>query len=71
MQELTYGVPAPTLRNRPALVVTGPWPTGALCALLEAVREVAASLNRHEFLLTAAPLPTRGTGSPINPIATF
>ena len=31
----------------------------------------AASLNRYEFLLTAAPLPTRGTGSPINPIATF
>ena len=27
--------------------------------------EVAASLNRYEFLLTAAPLPTRG-----NPIAT-
>ena len=38
---------------------------------LEAVGEVAASLNRYEFLLTAAPLPTRGTGSPINPIATF
>ena len=38
---------------------------------LEAVSEVAASLGRYEFLLTAAPLPTRGTGSPINPIATF
>lgn len=38
---------------------------------LEAVGEAAASLNRYEFLLTAAPLPTRGTGSPINPIATF
>ena len=38
---------------------------------LEAVGEVAASLNRYEFLLTAALLPTRGTGSPINPIATF
>ena len=38
---------------------------------LEAVGELAASLNRYEFLLTAAPLPTRGTGSPINPIATF
>ena len=38
---------------------------------LEAVAETAASLNRWEFLLTAAPLPTRGTGSPINPIATF
>ena len=38
---------------------------------LEAVEEVAASLDRYECLLTAAPLPTRGTGSPINPIATF
>ena len=38
---------------------------------LEALGEVAASENRWEFLLTAAPLPTRGTGSPINPIATF
>ena len=38
---------------------------------LEALGEVAASRNRWEFLLTAAPLPTRGTGSPINPIATF
>ncbi|MEE2638333.1 MAG: cyclase family protein, partial [Acidobacteriota bacterium] len=38
---------------------------------LEALGETAASLNRWEFLLTAAPLPTRGTGSPINPIATF
>jgi hypothetical protein len=38
---------------------------------LEAVADVAASRGRWEFLLTAAPLPTRGTGSPINPIATF
>ena len=38
---------------------------------LEALGEVAAARNRWEFLLTAAPLPTRGTGSPINPIATF
>lgn len=38
---------------------------------LDAVGDLAASLNRWEFLLTAAPLPTRGTGSPINPIATF
>ena len=38
---------------------------------LDALGEVAASLNRYEFLLTAAPLPTSGTGSPINPIATF
>ncbi|MYN64116.1 MAG: hypothetical protein F4X11_03680 [Acidobacteria bacterium] len=34
---------------------------------LEAVGEVAASLNRYEFLLTAAPLPTRGTGSAYQP----
>jgi hypothetical protein len=32
---------------------------------------MSRTLNRHEFLLTEAPLPTRGTGSPINPIATF
>ena len=38
---------------------------------LEALGDLAASLSRWEFLLTAAPLPTRGTGSPINPIATF
>ena len=38
---------------------------------LEALGEAAAARNRWEFLLTAAPLPTRGTGSPINPIATF
>ena len=38
---------------------------------LEALAAVAASRTRWEFLLTAAPLPTSGTGSPINPIATF
>jgi kynurenine formamidase len=39
---------------------------------LEAVAEEAARLNRWEFLLTAAPLAvTGGTGSPLNPIATF
>jgi hypothetical protein len=39
---------------------------------LEALSEAAASRNRWEFLLTAAPLPvTGGTGSPLNPIATF
>lgn len=39
---------------------------------LEALSEKAAALKRWEFLLTAAPLPIRGgTGSPINPIATF
>jgi kynurenine formamidase len=39
---------------------------------LEAIAEAAAARNRWEFLLTAAPLPIpKGTGSPINPIATF
>jgi len=39
---------------------------------LEALSEAAASRKRWEFLLTAAPIPIRGgTGSPINPIATF
>jgi kynurenine formamidase len=39
---------------------------------LEALSEAAAKRNRWEFLLTAAPIPlTGGTGSPLNPIATF
>jgi hypothetical protein len=39
---------------------------------LEALGEAAAARKRWEFLLTAAPLPIRGgTGSPLNPIATF
>ena len=39
---------------------------------LEALAEAAASRKRWEFLLTVAPLPFRGgTGSPVNPIATF
>jgi hypothetical protein len=39
---------------------------------LEALAETAAARHRWEFLLTAAPLPIRGgTGSPLNPIATF
>jgi kynurenine formamidase len=39
---------------------------------LEALGEAAAARGRWEFLLTAAPLPIRGgTGSPLNPIATF
>jgi hypothetical protein len=34
--------------------------------------EAAAKRKRWEFLLTAAPIPlTGGTGSPLNPIATF
>lgn len=39
---------------------------------LEALADAAASRRRWEFLLTAAPLAiVGGTGSPINPIATF
>jgi len=39
---------------------------------LEAVASVAASLNRWEFLVMAAPVRVpKGTGSPINPIAVF
>jgi kynurenine formamidase len=39
---------------------------------LEAVSKAAAERNRYIFLLTAAPLPVpHGTGSPLNPIATF
>ena len=39
---------------------------------LEALAEAAAARKRWEFLLTSAPLPIRGgTGSPLNPIATF
>ena len=39
---------------------------------LEPLSEAAAARRRWEFLLTAAPIPVPGgTGSPINPIATF
>ncbi|HEU4692411.1 MAG TPA: cyclase family protein [Vicinamibacterales bacterium] len=39
---------------------------------LEALAEAAAARKRWEFMLTAAPLPIPGgTGSPLNPIATF
>ena len=39
---------------------------------LEALAEAAAVRKRWEFLLTVAPLAIRGgTGSPVNPIATF
>ena len=39
---------------------------------LEALADAAATRKRWEFLLTVAPLPIRGgTGSPVNPIATF
>ncbi len=39
---------------------------------LEALAETAAGYKRWEFLLTAAPIPVEGgTGSPLNPIATY
>jgi kynurenine formamidase len=39
---------------------------------LEALADAAAARKRWSFLLTASPLPVRGgTGSPLNPIATF
>ena len=39
---------------------------------LEALAEAAGKRRRWEFLLTASPLPVGGgTGSPLNPIATF
>ena len=39
---------------------------------LEALSEAAANRKRWEFLLTVAPIPVKGgTGSPVNPIATF
>lgn len=39
---------------------------------LEVLAETAASLNRWEFLLSAAPmLATGGTGAPVNPLAIF
>jgi hypothetical protein len=39
---------------------------------LEDLSRAAAERGRWEFLLTAAPVPVPGgTGSPLNPIATF
>ena len=39
---------------------------------LDAAAEVAARLNRWEFMLVIAPLRVPGgTGSPVNPIAIF
>ena len=39
---------------------------------LDALSEVAQTHKRWEFLLTAAPLPVEGgTGSPLNPLATY
>lgn len=49
------------------------WGTPILDNLdLEAVSAAARQRKRFDFLLTAAPIPvTGGTGSPLNPIATF
>src|SRR5207249_1368112 len=45
---------------------------GSKLSAREALSAAAAVRKRWEFLLTAAPLPIRGgTGSPMNPIATF
>jgi hypothetical protein len=39
---------------------------------LDRVLAMCNQLQRHDFLLTVAPLPIiGGTGSPVNPIATF
>jgi hypothetical protein len=39
---------------------------------LEALGDFAAARKRWEFLLTAAPMPVEGgTGSPLNPLATY
>ena len=39
---------------------------------LQAVAETAAKLKRWEFMVTASPIVVGGgTGSPLNPIATF
>ncbi len=39
---------------------------------LEALSVAANQRRRWEFLITAAPVPvTNGTGSPLNPVATF
>jgi len=52
----------------------GLWRSGreTATAAVEALSDAATSRKRWEFLLTAAPLPiVGGTGSPMNPIATF
>jgi hypothetical protein len=39
---------------------------------LEELGRKTAQLNRWEFLITASPIPVKGgTGSPLNPIASF
>ena len=39
---------------------------------LEELGRTTAELKRWEFLLTASPIPVKGgTGSPLNPIASF
>jgi len=42
------------------------------CLDLEELAATARRLNRYEFVITFAPLPVEGgTGSPVNPLATF
>tara|TARA_B100000945_G_scaffold302188_1_gene285585 strand:- start:373 stop:1368 length:996 start_codon:yes stop_codon:yes gene_type:complete len=42
------------------------------CCNLEALHQTSQKLKRWDFLIQAAPIPVKGgTGSPLNPIATF
>jgi hypothetical protein len=42
------------------------------CLDLEELAATARRLNRHEFVITFAPLPVEGGGgSPVNPLVTF
>ena len=42
------------------------------CCDLEELHRVTQKMKRWDFLIQAAPIPVKGgTGSPLNPIATF
>ena len=61
-----YAIGYVTLKEGPSLQ------TNFVDCDLEKLSEETNKRKRWEFLLTASPLPvTGGTGSPINPIATF
>ena len=63
--------PVPIESGPPLLLVALGVPIFDNCDLEELSAE-AAQRKRWHFLLTAAPMPVRGgTGSPLNPIATF
>jgi kynurenine formamidase len=65
------GVPGVTQPMHQLLLVAMGTPIFDNCDL-EALSDAAAKRNRWVFLLTAAPLPVPGgTGSPLNPVATF